>query len=947
MMAWASKFNEDDEVIECALNKVDLYHQEQNDAPRIVQLVADGDIETALERIEKFGGEDKEGLQRKFILYMLCVMELTLLESKEHSLRKKAVEKLLINLEKEIPVGELKIEEFLPTSFLSNLNQNILLININFNFSEDSKSTSTRPHFFSDELDDLKIKYKYSEFYPNELYNLLTDDNSYNNSNELIESLTFNSFDLFQIIFSIRTLRKRKQTNKCIYLLDLLYAEAWGIYDDTYYQSILIMYLCIEYVKVSEIDKSFENAFEIVDEEIRNKTFGDMCLLLALNENFKSAIGAFNSIYVPNYISVYDSSRLSFRNNILVNLTKIAHEFRYSNEMYSFILDEITESCKLVFFREYLSLCVVNKSYDIAKQVILDFLKFSQKQNNNQQTLKNKIINDYLDSKKINFIEKLIDLEPDITKKCKQLIVLSDFFIFNNDYSSADSKLRIADRLCHKISDQEERIDLYLKISRLYKLINNSLLSKIKIDSAIENTKSLVNPLKQILLTQDIAYTLTFNGDVENAYELICEWGSEETEDYLIESITKIFKILIETKQLDKAEFYINNGIVVQNQDMFKSPFLKCLAALTLSDVLFKDKEYKKSNYFFNFALEVTENIKNDFKKTFIYENICIQYCKQEKFDLAINFIEKINITNINGEYHETFKNRIYSKIFENISFTELDKAYGFLQDHKNTEGLFLEAAFSAISAELAKNGKLEEALTCVEGISDKGNKCNALKNISYELAKQGKQEDAATVMQQALAWAEGISNDWQKSTALIAISSELAKQGKLEEAATVMQFALACSEKICDKSLKSIVSLTISAELVKQGNYTLAEQAGSKIPLITQRQKCWKEIAQILKEQLGWKKSLNLYKEFKGGESIVYYLKGWTEYINIEDISEELVQKATPVLKDDNESLVQILQLYAIHQLIFESPAAEKINRYNRTLNLQWAIDIKNQLPN
>jgi hypothetical protein len=77
MMSWASKFNEDEEVIECALNKVDLYHQEQNDAPRIVQLVADGDIETALKQIEQFGDKDKEGLQRKFILYMLCLMELT------------------------------------------------------------------------------------------------------------------------------------------------------------------------------------------------------------------------------------------------------------------------------------------------------------------------------------------------------------------------------------------------------------------------------------------------------------------------------------------------------------------------------------------------------------------------------------------------------------------------------------------------------------------------------------------------------------------------------------------------------------------------------------------------------------------------------------------------------------------------------------------------------
>ncbi len=94
IMLWASKYD-DNEVIECALNKVDLHHQEQNDAPRIVELVAQNDIETALDRIDKFGGQDKEGLQRKFILYMLCLMELTLLDSKDKPYRKEAIGKLL------------------------------------------------------------------------------------------------------------------------------------------------------------------------------------------------------------------------------------------------------------------------------------------------------------------------------------------------------------------------------------------------------------------------------------------------------------------------------------------------------------------------------------------------------------------------------------------------------------------------------------------------------------------------------------------------------------------------------------------------------------------------------------------------------------------------------------------------------------------------------------
>ena len=103
MMLWASKYN-DDEVIECALNKLDLYHLEQNDASRIVDLVANNDMDTALRSIEAFGGNDEEGLQRKFILYMLCLMELTLLDSQDKPFRKEAIEKLLKHLDNNIPV---------------------------------------------------------------------------------------------------------------------------------------------------------------------------------------------------------------------------------------------------------------------------------------------------------------------------------------------------------------------------------------------------------------------------------------------------------------------------------------------------------------------------------------------------------------------------------------------------------------------------------------------------------------------------------------------------------------------------------------------------------------------------------------------------------------------------------------------------------------------------
>ena len=55
VMTWASKYN-GDEVIQCGLNMVDLHFQEQNTTAGIIALMAEGDIESTLMRIENFGG---------------------------------------------------------------------------------------------------------------------------------------------------------------------------------------------------------------------------------------------------------------------------------------------------------------------------------------------------------------------------------------------------------------------------------------------------------------------------------------------------------------------------------------------------------------------------------------------------------------------------------------------------------------------------------------------------------------------------------------------------------------------------------------------------------------------------------------------------------------------------------------------------------------------------
>lgn len=85
---------------------------------------------------------------------------------------------------------------------------------------------------------------------------------------------------------------------------------------------------------------------------------------------------------------------------------------------------------------------------------------------------------------------------------------------------------------------------------------------------------------------------------------------------------------------------------------------------------------------------------------------------------------------------------------------------------------------------------------------------------------------------------------------------------------------------------------------------------------------------------------------EFQSKEIRIYYLKGWAESITVDDISDELAHKAIQALQNDSTSLEHFLQVYAQHELFFGNPSQENINRLNKTLNMQWALDIIAQFP-
>jgi phosphopantetheinyl transferase (holo-ACP synthase) len=201
-------------------------------------------------------------------------------------------------------------------------------------------------------------------------------------------------------------------------------------------------------------------------------------------------------------------------------------------------------------------------------------------------------------------------------------------------------------------------------------------------------------------------------------------------------------------------------------------------------------------------------------------------------------------------------------------------------------------------------------------------------------LFSQNNFEDATLAIQEALDCARDISRMSQRNSAISKISSELAKQGKFEE-------AIKYANEISDEWDKSQALQSVAIEFAIKENFKQAEKTGLEISQIDIRQECWKSIAKNTKEQLGWKKALEQLSKLQNKETYDYYLKGLAEIINVNDANKECLLEFLPLIMNDTNSIETVLQAYALNEIFLKQPSKELVSRLNRSLNLEWAIDI------
>lgn len=1045
MMLWASKYD-DDEVIECALNKVDLYHLEQNDAPRIVELVVLNDIDTALKRIESFAENDKEGLQRKFILYMLCFMELTLFESKDKSHRVEALEKLLKHLDDNLPVdySVLNWNEFFPSNLLFQMATEWAEIGLDY------LVVYKRTSYF--ELDGILEKGPYTKFQLSVLIEAARGDSD---RDQLL--LAKKLAKLGQLELALETARgiSHKWWSNYAFksvsdelakqgFLESALETARGINDEkdrSEALSTISRELSIKFqleAAASVMQEALETACGINDEQARSEALSTISVELAKHGQLELALE-----------TARDISNMWYKTKALLTISReLSRKCQF--EAAASVMQEARETACGIINQRYKSIAITDISSELAEQGKIDAAAsvmqeaLTLAQGINDERGKSEALG-YISSElaKQGRVEDALACVRDIyweTKRVEVIREISSYLAKKGMLEGAESAMREALKCTKDIINEDHKSDELKDIS-------GELAKQGKLEEALVCARGITREHVKSDTLIKISAEQAKQGKLEEASSAMQEalaFTMGISGENRSAALMNLSSELIEQGKLRAAATVMQEGLALTRG--MKNEYVKGIALNYISNEL-------ALRGMFVLALACARGVKDELGKTTALKKIFSELIKRGMLDEASSVMREafVFVRGISAEYQkEKALLSISSELAKHVNFEEiLDCVRSIVDVYDRSNVLqvissefaklrrlesaayFIEEAYDCacsgllgrndedrkaialrnISVELAKQRKIEKALACARGIFNDDSKINypiagstkpiALSVISGELRRQGKVDDAASIMMEATTCARSICNIEIKNIALIGVSKELAKQGKLEE-------ALACVWDIEDEDTKGIALKDISIEIAKQGKTDKALECARDINNVTSKSHALANASEEIARQGNFNEAISCamsiqdehWKNFALGnisieiakrgmieeaenvtcriinEKIrtaslnkmaekIYEIKGYFTSIKalqkLSNVGSKVAIKVTiirlvnaatidkkiasDVFKDHYQSITTLertIQVFCLNELFFLELNDEKIDRYNRTLNIQWAIDIK-----
>jgi len=926
VMSWASKHNED-EVIECGLQMVDLHHKEQNAAPQIVELVAEGDFESALKRIEQFGENNKEGIEHKFILYMICLMELTLLGSKNKPFKKIGIEKLLNHFDEKIPKGTSHIDwhtffssyiMFLMACEWEKLELSFIVVYC--------RTTNWEKDWIPEQGPYSSTQFKVlvdSVFAINENFN--------------------NKIDLLKFI-SIQ-MNKQGMIKEASELITRAFANAqvYGEGVEEFKRSHSLGLLADTFTKSGKFDKALKCAKEIIYKFDRDFTIKNISTEMARLGKFDKASKSIESISDNNvkssakkYLAVEMAKRGKIENAIeYANLIEDKWEKSQALMLIStelIILGE-TLNAKSLINQTILIIRNIDLYWELGTALYIVYRElYKQKEFENANSIFNDAIKfAFNECDRYDCLEIIREISSELAKQ-SQLGKASEIIQMHLNFELQMDNF-LDPWLIFELSEQGRNSEALsylnnIKSMEQKRIDKMSLLSSVPFfDSEDDEYNAYTFYLK--------AKTHALNSNLEDAIK--CCLGIRI--DYVfVESLNSIFTEFIKQTNLESAT-------------------IRIIEAFNYSCNSFEDQySLEDEEYFTDYRSYLADEL-----------------ARQGKFDEAIKWAIKIKLKSSRQKCINTIS-------IEQAKQAKYDEALERTKDSVD-DNLKWEC-LKNISIIMAEHGKTNESLKSARKITNAKIRVETLKEISIRFGILGNKELQDVTLKEAMEDAYGIDNYRELGKSIISISHEFYKLGAHKISLSLMHEARSLESLIenqieQDKYFEQIVIESciqdlygenfmkaiyiydtiidlekqdgflrkLSIELVKQSKLHLAEKVILEIQQFSTRHSCLNEMAHLVKNQSNWESAFDVGLKFQNKDTKYSYLLGWADSLSASETDNACLKKVFPLIADQKECLEILLRKYSKHEIVFGSQNIIMMHRINEALKIQWAIDVSKHI--
>jgi hypothetical protein len=671
---WTAKF-QPEETVMGFLDLVELQYKEKNDAENIVALVANNEMYIALKRIDSFAGNDKEGLQRKFTLCMLCLMELTLLDSKDKPFRKSAVEKLLRHLDDNIPANQYDLinwNDFFPS---------FLMFKLACEWAElglDDGLVYKRTDKWDSEWIGEKGPYSDSQFEVLKQAALCISDESEKSS----------------ALKDISTeLAKQGHVEEAL-------ACARGISEESD-KSFALMDISIELAKQGKFEEGLEYASNIIIETCKISAFRIIIKEVVNQRKIESAF-EFASYFdkesdkINTFFEISDALTKQGRIKEAILCISVSEEHVKNQKLQSIAQEMLIEGkfTDSVEFADGIScqyircLTFLNISSELARKNLFEDAETAMRE-----------------------ALACVSLIIEESKSCIALVEISSEL-------AIQEKIKEAFEYCNKISSEYNK-------SIALKKICVELVKQDKVGEAQHHVLRIHDEFIRLEALHDISIELARIGRIEVAYEWVSNMGEEYHKSM---AIAEISKELAKQDRFDEAISAIflalESALLILNENDKTSAISELTLELTkygkfeiaLRHTSYIKKAADKSKAIYKIACELikqgmvkealscTHSISNVLDRNSAIRDISLEFAKQGKFKEAIKYANELNYDKNSTLSYISTELAIQGKVDEAI------ECANSLNEDKNS-------ALRNISLELARQGKIKAAIECANGI--------------------------------------------------------------------------------------------------------------------------------------------------------------------------------------------------------------------------------------